>query len=35
MLQPADDDVLETFPVTRDLQKIKAPDASVLKPVAI
>jgi putative SOS response-associated peptidase YedK len=30
MLQRADDDLLEVFPVTRDLLKMKAPDASVL-----
>jgi hypothetical protein len=29
MLRPADDDLLEVFPVTRDLLRIKAPDASV------
>lgn len=34
MLQPAPDDLLEVFPVTRDLLKIKAPDASVLEPIA-
>ena len=34
MLQPAPDDLLEVFPVTRDLLKIKTPDASVLEPVA-
>lgn len=33
LLQPADDDLLEVFPVTRDLLRIKAPDASVLAPV--
>jgi len=35
MLAPADDDLLEVFPVTRDLLKIKMPDASVLEPVSV
>jgi len=35
MLAPADDDLLEVFPVTRDLLKVKVPDASVLAPVAV
>ena len=35
MLQPAADDLLETLPVTRDLLRIKAPDASVLAPVTV
>jgi putative SOS response-associated peptidase YedK len=34
MLQPADNDLLEVFPVTRDVLKIKAPDASVLAAVS-
>jgi putative SOS response-associated peptidase YedK len=34
MLRPADDDLLEVFAVTRDLLRIKTPDASVLSPVA-
>ena len=33
MLRPADDDLLEVFPVTRDLLKIKVPDESVLAPL--
>jgi hypothetical protein len=28
MLRPADDDLLEVFPVTRDLLRIKTPDES-------
>jgi putative SOS response-associated peptidase YedK len=35
MLVPADDDLLEVFPVTRDLLKIKTPDASVLARVTV
>jgi putative SOS response-associated peptidase YedK len=35
MLRPADDDLLEVFPVTRDLLKIKMPDASVLAAVPV
>jgi len=35
MLQPADDDLLEVCRVTRDLLKVKVPDASVLAPVAV
>jgi len=35
MLQPADDDLLEVFPVTRDPLKIKAPDTPVLAIQAI
>jgi len=34
MLAPADDDLLEAFPVTRDLLRRKELDASVLTPVA-
>jgi putative SOS response-associated peptidase YedK len=34
MLAPADDDLLETFPVTRELLRRKEMDASVLAPVA-
>jgi putative SOS response-associated peptidase YedK len=34
MLRPADDDLLEVFPVTRDLLRIKAPDASALQPIS-
>jgi hypothetical protein len=30
---PTNNDLLETFPVTRDVLRIKAPDASVLEPV--
>ncbi len=33
MLRPADDDLLEVFPVTRNLLRIKAPDAGVLEPM--
>ena len=33
MLCPADDDLLEVFPVTRDLLKMKAPEASILEPL--
>jgi hypothetical protein len=33
MLRPADDDLLEVFPVNRDLLRIMLPDASVLAPV--
>jgi hypothetical protein len=35
MIQPPDDDLLEVFPVTRDLLKIKVADASVLEAVAV
>jgi putative SOS response-associated peptidase YedK len=35
MLVPAPDDLLEVFPVTRDLLRIKVVDASVLTPVAV
>ncbi len=35
MLVPAPDDLLEVFPVTRDLLKIKTPDPSVLAPVTV
>jgi putative SOS response-associated peptidase YedK len=35
MLTPAPDDLLETYPVTRDLLRMKALDASVLAPVAV
>lgn len=35
MLRPADDDLLDIFPVTRDRLKIKAPDEPVLEPVAV
>jgi putative SOS response-associated peptidase YedK len=35
MLAPPPDDLLEVFPVTRDLLKIKTPDPSVLEPVAV
>ena len=34
ILQPAPEDLLEEFPITRDLLKIKTPDASVLEPAA-
>ena len=33
MLRPAPDDLLETFPVTRELLKIREPGPEVLLPV--
>lgn len=35
MLQPADADLLEAFPVARDLPKIKTPDAAGPEPVPV
>jgi hypothetical protein len=34
LLAPADNDLLEAFPVTRDLLKIKEPGREMLEPVA-
>ena len=33
LLRPAPDDLLETFPVTRELLKIKEPGPEVLTPI--
>ena len=35
MLRAAPDDLLEVFPVTHDLLRIKVPDASVLEPMMV
>jgi hypothetical protein len=33
MLRPADDDLLEVFPVSRELLRSKELDASILAPI--